>query len=374
MKILFPIGTLYPSQQGGPSNTVYWLAKALVKAGIEVTCVTTDILTQGVPRDKWLSTDYGEVIYCSTRHAMFAVRMMWESFKKLFHCDAVHLTSVFNTGSLFMAFCSTLVGKPLVWSPRGEFDKEALIYSFHKKKWVLWLVKRVFAKKVFFHATSPMEWFDIKNVMGDKVQIIEIPNYMELPEKRCTKSSERYILFIGRIHPIKAVDNLIRAIGLSKKFTASGFSLWIAGNDKNEYADSLKAMAESLNITHNVKFIGHVEGQEKQELYAGAHFTLMPSHTENFGNVVIESLAQGTPVIASTGTPWEKLEEKKAGFWCGNEPAELSRQIERAIEMNEEEYKQYRKNAFQLATQEYNIYENIHIWIEAYEKLINSAK
>lgn len=372
MKILFPIGTLYPSQQGGPSNTVYWMAKGLVKNGVEVTCVATNILTQGVPSDKWLSTDYGEVIYCSTRHAMFPVRMMWESFKKLIHCDVVQLTSVFNTGSLFIAFCGIFVGKPVVWSPRGEFDKAALIYSFHKKKWVLWIVRRVFVAKVFFHATSPIERYQITKVLGGKVRIIEIPNYMELPKKIHVKSNKKYLLFIGRIHPIKAINNLIRAVGMSKKFISSDFILWIAGNDQSEYSDSLKAMVESLEISHKVKFVGHVEGHKKQELFAGAHFTLIPSHTENFGNVVIESLAQGTPVIASKGTPWEILEGKKAGFWCSNDPIELRRQIERAIEMNETEYEQYRENAFQLATQEYNVYEKTNVWIETYQSLLKN--
>lgn len=42
MKILYPIGGFYPDQTGGPSNTVYWMAKALVKQGHEVTVVTTD--------------------------------------------------------------------------------------------------------------------------------------------------------------------------------------------------------------------------------------------------------------------------------------------------------------------------------------------
>ena len=41
---------------------------------------------------------------------------------------------------------------------------------------------------------------------------------------------------------------------------------------------------------------------------------ILPSKSENFGNVVIESLIEGTPVIASKGTPWEELDENRCGF------------------------------------------------------------
>ena len=53
----------------------------------------------------------------------------------------------------------------------------------------------------------------------------------------------------------------------------------------------------------------------------------MPSHNENFGNVVVESLSQGTPVIASTGTPWKILEKYHAGYWIKNNPENIAKKI-----------------------------------------------
>ena len=50
----------------------------------------------------------------------------------------------------------------------------------------------------------------------------------------------------------------------------------------------------------------------------------MPSHTENFGIVALESLVNGTPVVASKETPWSILHEFKAGYWINNTPSELS--------------------------------------------------
>ena len=47
---------------------------------------------------------------------------------------------------------------------------------------------------------------------------------------------------------------------------------------------------------------------------------MFPSHTENFGIVVAEALAHGVPVVASTGTPWAKVEDEQCGLWVDNDP------------------------------------------------------
>ena len=74
-----------------------------------------------------------------------------------------------------------------------------------------------------------------------------------------------------------------------------------------------------------------MEGEEKYKLYANAYFSILVSHSENFGNVVIEALSQGTPVIASKGTPWEQLAEK-AGFWIDNDENSIACCIDISIE------------------------------------------
>src|SRR5207249_1017724 len=55
---------------------------------------------------------------------------------------------------------------------------------------------------------------------------------------------------------------------------------------------------------------------------------VVPSHTENFGNVVAEGLAHAVPVIVSTGTPWRRLEEVGCGLWVNNDPESLAKAIE----------------------------------------------
>jgi glycosyltransferase involved in cell wall biosynthesis len=65
-----------------------------------------------------------------------------------------------------------------------------------------------------------------------------------------------------------------------------------------------------------------VYGDAKRALYRQAALHVLPSHSENFGMTVAESLAQGTPVITTHGTPWSGLEREGCGWWIelGVEP------------------------------------------------------
>ena len=53
----------------------------------------------------------------------------------------------------------------------------------------------------------------------------------------------------------------------------------------------------------------------------------MPSHSENFGVAVAESLAHSCPVVVSKGAPWSQLEEKKCGWWTDHDILSLSKTL-----------------------------------------------
>src|SRR5207302_4948768 len=99
-----------------------------------------------------------------------------------------------------------------------------------------------------------------------------------------------------------------------------GYALRICGEGHKAYVDKLHKIATELGISNRVDFAGPVEGSRKSEAFFGADVCVVPSHSENFGLVVAESLAHGTPVIASTGTPWRELNPKRAGHWIPNDP------------------------------------------------------
>ncbi|MCB9307750.1 MAG: glycosyltransferase [Lewinellaceae bacterium] len=375
MHILFPIGTLYPSQQGGPSNTIYWLAKGLVAKSISVTCVSTSLGAEhAVETGKWMDTDYGRVIYLKARFHQLPLRMIACAARQINACDCVHLNSLFYPPSFLLAILAILKKKPVIWSCRGNLDPEALRYSKWKKGPVLWLIRNFLSGgRTTFHATSETEKKHIHSHFGGNTRVAVIPNYMELPEAVERKQAEPpYLLYVGRLHPVKALDRLIGALARSRAFIDSGFVLKIAGDDRHGYRKALEELAGQLGISEKVHFLGHVEGAEKQQLYADAYFSILPSHTENFGNVVIESLAQGTPVIASRGTPWEVLENKKAGIWSQNDPLSLSNSIERTFCLSEAEYQQYRRRSHSIVQKCFNIHKNISVWQDTFQFILRN--
>jgi glycosyltransferase involved in cell wall biosynthesis len=183
------------------------------------------------------------------------------------------------------------------------------------------------------------------------------------------RESSKYLLFIGRVKPIKAVDRLIEALALSNQFERSEFVLKIAGRGTPQYIDELKQIAARLGIAGRIQFIGQVEDEAKNKLFADAYWTFLPSHTENFGHVVLESLAQNTPVLATTGTPWATLEKEKVGFWVDNSPESLARTIDKIIKMSVEEYGGYRERGRAFVINEFDIETNVHRWEEFYDSL-----
>ena len=95
----------------------------------------------------------------------------------------------------------------------------------------------------------------------------------------------------------------------------------------------------------------------------------MPSKSENFGNVVLESLCQATPVIVSKNAPWSILENFNAGFWVDCTEKAISEALFQIIAMNENEYRLMRSNALSLALSEFDIGKNIYKWEHFYESL-----
>ena len=176
-------------------------------------------------------------------------------------------------------------------------------------------------------------------------------------------------MFVGRIHEKKGVDRLIEALTDSPRFVNSNFTLKIVGDHNNDYGQSLVDQVNQLGLAKKILFLGKREGVEKFRLFAGAYFSIMPSITENFGMVVVESLSQGTPVIASTGTPWRVLEESQAGLWVDPEPAPLAKAIQEIITLTPDAYQAMRNQAYELVCRDFDMQKNIHRWLEVYQHI-----
>jgi D-inositol-3-phosphate glycosyltransferase len=129
------------------------------------------------------------------------------------------------------------------------------------------------------------------------------------------------ILFVGRIEPLKGIDNLLRAIAQvverrpelrgsavrpssPEGQPADGLCVPIIGGEadrihEDEEMVRLQRLRERLGIEDVVTFLGSKNQDTLQYYYSAAEMVVMPSDYESFGMVALEAMACGTPVIAS---------------------------------------------------------------------------
>ncbi|MBB6458899.1 glycosyltransferase [Flammeovirga kamogawensis] len=372
MKVIFPIFAFYPAQLGGPCNTIYWQAKNLIKKNIRCLVITRNIGIEQYDIKFNTSVNIDDIeTYFNHESKFIPVRSIYRLFTEIQKKDIIHLSSFFLPITIPSIIIAKINGNKIIISPRGELSPNAIKYKSIYKLFYLNFIK-IISSGIYFHSTSNQETFDIKKYFNKNI-IKQLPNYIEL-ENKINQPVSNNLLFIGRIHPIKAIENLISAISLTTIFKEKDFKLLITGPIEDfDYYHSLKALIIDLNLSNSVKFLDPVKGIEKKNLYASSYLTILPSHSENFGNVVVESLNMGTPVIASLGTPWKILNQNNAGLHVKNSPKALSEAIDSILKLKEEDYQEMRVNSINLVENEFSIQKNINKW-ESFYKEINDEK
>jgi glycosyltransferase involved in cell wall biosynthesis len=168
-----------------------------------------------------------------------------------------------------------------------------------------------------------------------------IPNGIDIPLKKSAtneKTGMRVLLYLGRIHPIKGLDLLLQAWArLQSRFPR--WELKLVGPDEDEHQLKLKQLATALKL-ERVTFVGPLYGAHKDAEYAKADLYVLPSFSENFGMSVAEALAQGVPVVTTTGTPWKMLDNKGAGWCVAPEVTALETALGAALAMQADELRQ----------------------------------
>jgi glycosyltransferase involved in cell wall biosynthesis len=172
--------------------------------------------------------------------------------------------------------------------------------------------------RVVLHVTSQQE-AESSVARIHHANSVVIPNGVDLPELSADRiwvpDNKLRILFIGRLHPKKGIENLLTAM---TDPGVANTSLVVCGDGDPAYRALLRERIEGLELAERVSFAGEVKGEAKLAAFAAADVCVVPSFTENFGMVVAESLAHGVPVVVSKGAPWAEVERQECGFWVEN--------------------------------------------------------
>jgi glycosyltransferase involved in cell wall biosynthesis len=203
-------------------------------------------------------------------------------------------------------------GAKVLMSPHGMFSNYSFSAKGSRKRWALRLgllstLRRVDA----FHATSEAEREEIRR-LGLLQPIHVIPNGVDLPTLSQSKRDKRTLLFLSRIHPKKGLP-LLLASWEEVAPERPDWHLVIAGPDEDGHKVELERIVAGRQLPR-VRFLGARYGADRDAEMRAASLFVLPSHDENFGLVVAEALANETPVVTTTRTPWSELETVGCGW------------------------------------------------------------
>lgn len=206
-------------------------------------------------------------------------------------------------------------GTHFVLSPRGMLGADALAFSYKKKRlFHAFFQRRALAAVSLLHATSEAELEDIR-AFGLHGPIVLAPNGVDIPDAPpgAPTTGPRTILSLGRLHPKKGLDRLVRAFAAVER-ELPGWRLRIVGPSEIGYGPTLEKLARELG-SHAITIEPPLFGEEKLAAFRQASVFVLPSLNENFAMTVAEALAARTPVISTKGAPWAGLETERCGVW-----------------------------------------------------------
>ena len=325
------------SADGGPSYSVPRLCGALAEAGIRTTLLSV-AASNSRPgtcnRDndhRSLAWDYAAIPVLRGLRASSALSSALA--KEAITSDVIHNHGLWLMPNVYAGWAASRARTPLIVAPRGMLGHAALSFS-RMKKVLFWHLLQGPAIRcaACYHATSRQEYEDIR-AYGLKHPVAVIPNGIDLPQLHSnpasTDAADRVVLSLGRIHPKKGLDRLVRAWAMVEA-AHPGWRLRIVGPAELGHDAQLSALAATLKL-RRVSIEPAIYGEEKYGAFREADLFVLPTLNENFAMTVAESLSAGTPVISTKGAPWAGLEVERCGWWIDHGIGPLAAALSEAM-------------------------------------------
>jgi len=312
VKLLHVVSSYFPAvRYGGTIVSVHGLCRALVERGHDVHVYTTSV---DGPRDSQVA--HGEPVLIDGVKVWYfrssqLRRLYWAPALKqalaahVGEFDLVHTHAIFLWPLWAAARAAERAHVPYVVSPRGMLERDLIDHKnpLLKGLWIAAIERRNLERASAIHVTSAREAEEAAAFGFNLPVVREIPNGVTLEDRagqpvspviEAIVNAEPYALFLGRIDWKKGLDRLLGALS-----RVPSMCLVVAGNDEENYRAVLDPIAAGLGVSSRIVFTGSVHGADKAALLSHAGFLVLPSYSENFGNVVIEAMAAGCPVIVS---------------------------------------------------------------------------
>ena len=309
MRILHVISGM-DSRGGGPAIAMAGLAKAQRAAGLEIAALATwtkgsnqdiadDLTAAGIH-----VTRVGPAKGALRRHPQLVPALRAE----MNAADVLHIHGLWEEIQHQSATIARQLRKPYVVTPHGMLTPWSLRQKWLKKKLYLMLRLRADLDRAgAIHFTSNAERDLVAPLKLKPRAIVEtlgvdLREFETLPPPGSFRArfpairDRKIILFLGRLHPGKGMEYLIPAM---ERLQGDDALLVAVGPDSMGFQSTLEDLAREHRVADRVLFTGMLRGVDRIAALVDATVFALPSEHENFGVVVIEALAAGTPVVVS---------------------------------------------------------------------------
>jgi glycosyltransferase involved in cell wall biosynthesis len=242
-------------------------------------------------------------------------------FGRVAEYDVVHVHAIYLWPTWTAARAARACGVPYVVSPRGMLVPELIRRKnpLIKQAWITLIERPNIERAAAVHTTSTVEAHHLQGFGWSLPRLAMIPHGVDdpppwsgeavSPDIQASLAGGPAILAFGRISWEKGLDRLISALPL-----VPGARLIIAGEDGGQAA---RLADETLRckVAARVTIIArHVEGADKEALFASAALFAMSSLSENFGLAAFEAMRRGVPVLATPDVGMSEIvREARAG-------------------------------------------------------------
>ena len=285
--------------------------------------------------------------------------------------DLVHVNCCWMPACAFIQQMAQKRNVKVVLTPHGMLEPWIIKRHYWTRKLPALLLyqKAAIQNADCLQATAESEKENLLKLgYNSNIKIVKLGIDAESITMKTSWKKNKQILFLSRVHVKKGINYLIDAVDVLQK-ELKGYKILVAGEGDADYITTLKQQIAGNGLQEIIQLIGGVYGDTKWKLFQTSDFFVLPTNSENFGLAIAESLASGTPVITTVGTPWNDLNTSNAGAWIeiGTQP--LVDTLRRFLSLSDEELEIMGKNGRKLIENKYSAKVMAEEMMEVYQTI-----
>jgi glycosyltransferase involved in cell wall biosynthesis len=320
MKVLNVNYTIDPIKGGGTAERTLQMSRFLQKEGADCTILT---VKDDVDPDSLKKYDSPKCVFLPVFFKRFNVpfRGLARISRLVKESDIVHIMSHWTLLNVLTWLFCKIHEKPYVVCPAGSlviFGRSKPMKSLFN----LLIGYRILREAAHRIAITQDEVEMLTEICGSSENITIVPNGIDVELYKVKNDEEffksynvphsKFLLFMGRLNPIKGIDLLINAF-CEKKEELKDYNLLVAGPDEGMKED-LEKTIEKHDMKERIHFLGHVGGEKKSMALNACSGMVIPSRKEAMSIVVLEAGIVGKPVVLTDECGLNELQDSNAGI------------------------------------------------------------